>query len=210
MPVVAVTGSRSGAGKTRFIERLLDACAGAAVIKGTPEERGPGIVDDPEILRVPGTDTARFLSAGAGTVLWVRSGRETLETALGDAVRRAGPGLVIVESGAAFRVPGVFLRVFVDGGPDKPGAPDRRAAADRVVSDPFDAMDGVVRRIQEVVKMSEDRARALIRERQKDGRLSCAELFRISEEADVSKKRMGELMNELDYKVVHCQLGCFP
>ena len=56
----------------------------------------------------------------------------------------------------------------------------------------------------------EEKARELIRDRQRDGRLSCAEIFRIAEESGVPRKRVGELMNELEFKVVHCQLGCFP
>ena len=56
----------------------------------------------------------------------------------------------------------------------------------------------------------EEKARELIRDRQRDGKLSCAEIFRIAEETGISRSRAGTIMNELKVKVVKCQLGCFP
>jgi hypothetical protein len=60
------------------------------------------IIADPVILASPGKDTARFLEAGASSVLWVRSLPESLPEALGSALGRLSdaPG-VIVESTTA-------------------------------------------------------------------------------------------------------------
>ncbi|NOY54232.1 MAG: hypothetical protein GXP58_11575 [Deltaproteobacteria bacterium] len=50
----------------------------------------------------------------------------------------------------------------------------------------------------------------LIREALKDGRLSCAEAFRIAGERNISLQRVGEACNQLGIKINHCRLGCFP
>ena len=43
-----------------------------------------------------------------------------------------------------------------------------------------------------------------------DGRLPCAEAFRIAKKLKVSPRRVGDAANELDIKIANCQLGCFP
>ncbi len=43
-----------------------------------------------------------------------------------------------------------------------------------------------------------------------DGKIPCATAFQLAEELGLSRKRMGELLNELHIKIIHCQLGCFP
>jgi len=44
----------------------------------------------------------------------------------------------------------------------------------------------------------------------KDGKIACMQVFKISEEENISKKDLGEMLNELKIKVANCQLGCFP
>jgi biotin operon repressor len=42
-----------------------------------------------------------------------------------------------------------------------------------------------------------------------EGKLPCAAAFKLAEQLGISRKEMGELLNELKIKVTQCQLGCF-
>ncbi len=42
-----------------------------------------------------------------------------------------------------------------------------------------------------------------------DGKLSCAEAFRLANELSCSPKDIGSICNEKDIKINKCQLGCF-
>lgn len=48
-----------------------------------------------------------------------------------------------------------------------------------------------------------------IKRRAADGRLPCAVAFEIAEELDVPIAVVGQAANELDIRIVNCQLGCF-
>jgi molybdopterin-guanine dinucleotide biosynthesis protein len=220
MPIVAVAGLSSGVGKTHLIERLLDLFPGSSVLKATAGAHAgkPRIVTAEEELRVPGKDTWRYLEAGAGKVVWVSSGRKDLPAAIREALGQIEPGLLMVESNSALETLSPDVLIFVEGeadfaaagrGSPKESAVRIRARADFTTSEPFDNFDLIVDRIEEVIQMSEDKARKLITERAKDNRLPCAAAFKIAEETGVPKKRIGELLNEMKVKVVSCQLGCF-
>lgn len=56
--------------------------------------------------------------------------------------------------------------------------------------------------------MSED-VKARIRAAAPNGKIACAAAFRLAEELGLSRKDMGELLNELRIKIIQCQLGCF-
>ena len=43
-----------------------------------------------------------------------------------------------------------------------------------------------------------------------NGRLPCAEAFRIAKKVKVAPKEVGDAANELSIKISSCQLGCFP
>jgi hypothetical protein len=43
-----------------------------------------------------------------------------------------------------------------------------------------------------------------------NGKLPCAQAFRIASELKVSNVKVGEEANRLKIKIVSCQLGCFP
>ncbi len=43
-----------------------------------------------------------------------------------------------------------------------------------------------------------------------EGKIPCAAAFKLAEELNISRSRLGELLNELRIKIVSCQLGCFP
>ncbi len=43
-----------------------------------------------------------------------------------------------------------------------------------------------------------------------DGRLPCAQAFRIAKKLKVAPKEVGDAANQLNIKISSCQLGCFP
>lgn len=48
-----------------------------------------------------------------------------------------------------------------------------------------------------------------ILEKSKDGKVSCAICFKIAEEFGISKREMGQILNEINIRISQCQLGCF-
>ncbi len=57
--------------------------------------------------------------------------------------------------------------------------------------------------------MEKEKVISAIKQRTKEGRIPCAVCFKIAEEYNISKKELGELLNELGIKVIQCQLGLF-
>lgn len=60
--------------------------------------------------------------------------------------------------------------------------------------------------------MDEQKKQELIealRREAKEGRISCAAAFRLTEELGVSRREVGQMCDELKIKIVSCQLGCF-
>ena len=43
----------------------------------------------------------------------------------------------------------------------------------------------------------------------KEGKIPCAACFKIAEEFGVSKRELGEILNQIKIKIGQCQLGCF-
>jgi hypothetical protein len=42
-----------------------------------------------------------------------------------------------------------------------------------------------------------------------EGKIACGAAFRLADELGISRREMGELLNELKVKIIQCQLGCF-
>jgi hypothetical protein len=57
--------------------------------------------------------------------------------------------------------------------------------------------------------MTEEDVKIKIRAAAPEGKIPCAAAFRLAEELGISRKEMGNLMNELKIKIIQCQLGCF-
>jgi hypothetical protein len=57
--------------------------------------------------------------------------------------------------------------------------------------------------------MSQEDVKARIKAAAPHGKIACAVAFRLAEELDLSRKDLGELLNELKIKIIQCQLGCF-
>lgn len=43
-----------------------------------------------------------------------------------------------------------------------------------------------------------------------NGQISCKQAQTIADEAGITYKDAGDLLNELKIKIIGCQLGCFP
>ncbi|MFC2059055.1 hypothetical protein ACFLTS_05425 [Chloroflexota bacterium] len=43
-----------------------------------------------------------------------------------------------------------------------------------------------------------------------NGKLPCAQAFKIAKKHKVAPRQVGDTANKLDIKIATCQLGCFP
>jgi hypothetical protein len=57
--------------------------------------------------------------------------------------------------------------------------------------------------------MNQEEMRERIRASAPTGKIPCAAAFRLAEELGLSRKDLGEVLNELKIKIIQCQLGCF-
>jgi hypothetical protein len=57
--------------------------------------------------------------------------------------------------------------------------------------------------------MSAEDIKTRIKAAAPESKIACAAAFRLAEELGLSRKDLGELLNELRIKIMHCQLGCF-
>ena len=57
--------------------------------------------------------------------------------------------------------------------------------------------------------MTSEDMQSKIRAAVPEGQIACAAAFRLAEELGISRKEMGNLLNELKIKITNCQLGCF-
>jgi len=57
--------------------------------------------------------------------------------------------------------------------------------------------------------MSRDEIKERIRAAAPEGKIACPAAFRLAQELGLSRKELGELLNELKIKITQCQLGCF-
>ena len=57
--------------------------------------------------------------------------------------------------------------------------------------------------------MHEEEVKSRIRAAALEGKMPCAAAFRLAAELGISRKELGNLLNELKIKIIQCQLGCF-
>lgn len=57
--------------------------------------------------------------------------------------------------------------------------------------------------------MNEEELKSRIRAAAPGDKIPCAAALRLAEELGLSRKDLGELLNELRIKIIQCQLGCF-
>jgi len=57
--------------------------------------------------------------------------------------------------------------------------------------------------------MTSEDLKAKIKAAVPEGKIPCAAAFKLAQDLGLSRKEMGELLNELHIKITQCQLGCF-
>jgi len=57
--------------------------------------------------------------------------------------------------------------------------------------------------------MERDKIIKAVKELETEGRIPCAVCFQIAEEYGIPKRELGELLDELEIKVIQCQMGLF-
>ena len=57
--------------------------------------------------------------------------------------------------------------------------------------------------------MNQEELKAKIKAAAPEGRIPCAAAMNLAKELGISRKEMGELLNEIPIKIIQCQLGCF-
>lgn len=57
--------------------------------------------------------------------------------------------------------------------------------------------------------MSPEEIKARIKAAAPEGKITCSAAMSLAKELGISRKDMGELLNELRIKITQCQLGCF-
>jgi len=116
MKIVTISGASKDVGKTNLAVSIIERYKGVAAVKYSLdyEGNGLGIVTDPEVLAQPGTDTGRFLRAGANPVFWVRTNKERLGLDLKKALSLLGPdSRVVIEGNSVLKHLKPALAVFV-------------------------------------------------------------------------------------------------
>ena len=57
--------------------------------------------------------------------------------------------------------------------------------------------------------MTQEDLQDKIRAAAPEGKIPCAAAFRLADDLGISRRKMGELLNEMKIKIIQCQLGCF-
>ncbi|RJQ18635.1 MAG: hypothetical protein C4560_07015 [Nitrospiraceae bacterium] len=141
--IISVTGAHSGVGKTTLCSILLGNLKGFGAIKFTKTPMYTTVIDDPEVIRQEGKDTAVILESGAERVVWIQSPRSGLEEALDIAMgRMTGLKGVVVEGNSPADFINPHLVIFVIGGEGeiKPSAVKMGQRADAIVVNSGDSI----------------------------------------------------------------------
>lgn len=133
--MIVVGGSSKNSGKTLVASRLIQGlnitCAVKVSIGGHhfPERE---IIFHPDIIKQPGTDTARYASAGAKTVFWIDTVEENLPRALKQLTHLCeGCETVMIESNTVLFFLDPDYTIFIAGTHPKSFKPSALEAARR-------------------------------------------------------------------------------
>jgi molybdopterin-guanine dinucleotide biosynthesis protein len=119
-PIILACGAHAESGKTTVLCSLLGALRGWGALKISPVALYTSIVDDPNILSRPGSDTARYLEAGAAGVVFLRARREDVPEDFPVAFERlAGFHGVLIEGNSAIELCSPDIVIFTFGEQEK-------------------------------------------------------------------------------------------
>ncbi|GEM_PF-1028003 len=117
--VIAVGGSSKKSGKTRVASRLIQALKIDCAVKVSAGEHyfpDREIIEDPDIIRQPGTDTARYVAAGAKRVIWIDTIGANMPHAIGSLNSLCKDcETVLIESNSAIPLIRSDFTVFIAG-----------------------------------------------------------------------------------------------
>ncbi len=57
--------------------------------------------------------------------------------------------------------------------------------------------------------ISQEKLKEVVQAQARDNRITCAQLYQLSEKYEVSLEELGKIADELKLKITRCQLGCF-
>jgi putative methionine-R-sulfoxide reductase with GAF domain len=55
----------------------------------------------------------------------------------------------------------------------------------------------------------DEKIKVKIQEVSKNGKISCTAAHKVAKELEVPVRKVGKLINELNLKIIACELGCF-
>lgn len=214
---IGVCGSKSGIGKTSFIEKLIKyikkhspSKSKIVTIKYTKTSLYSSIITEPLIEE--GKDTARMKKAGADHVLWVKAKEEDLPDIvekLKERIFYLKGDITVSEGNSLVRIMQPDVIIFFKGHNNEYIKPSGKAILE--IADIIIEKDYSIEEIMtEIEKIQQKKLiYQLIKERSNEGKITCAEARKIAEELNVAYIEVGRAANELRIKIRKCELGCF-
>jgi len=230
---IGVGGSKSGVGKTTFIESLIKQIKKqkaeknkVIAVKYTKTYLYSSIITEDSIIEKEGKDTSRIKKAGADHVYWVKAGdydlpeiaerlREEILAHAGSQTCLSGrqddieKDFVIIEGNSLVRIMQPDVIIFFKGQNDDQIKPSGKALleiADIVIEGKY-SMEEVMKEIEKI--QQKKLIERLLTERSNSGKITCAEARNIAEELGIPYIEVGRVANELKIKIRKCELGCF-
>lgn len=224
--IIGIGSSKSGMGKTTFIERLirfikrLNNKISIISIKYTKTSQFANITTEANLIQEPGKDTDRMKKAGADYVYWVKASEEDLLVisnklkedilpyfrANSDKERKI---VIIFEGNSLVRVMRPDVIIFFKGKINEQIKPSGKAIldiADVVIEDEY-SMEEIMSEIEKI--QQKKLVEKLLKEKSNDEKITCTEARKIAEELKVPYIEVGRMANELKIKIRKCELGCF-
>jgi len=199
---IGVGGSKSGVGKTAFIESLIKQIKKQKTerikvfaVKYTKTSLYSSIITDDSIIEKEGKDTLRIKKAGADCVYWVKStdndlpeiaerlkGEILINTESNNEIEKH---LVIIEGNSLVRIIQPDVIIFLKGQNDDQIKPSGKAllkVADIVIEGEY-SMEEVMTEIEKT--QQKKLIEKLLTERSNSGKITCAEARKIAEELGI-------------------------
>ncbi|MCS7215243.1 MAG: molybdopterin-guanine dinucleotide biosynthesis protein MobB [Thermodesulfovibrio sp.] len=220
---VGVGSSKSGAGKTTFIENFIKFIkklykeAFVVAIKCTKTSIYSSIITESSIINTEGKDTDRMKKAGADLVYWIKARDEDLheiakklkEEILRFTQNDKKTNFVLIEGNSLVRAMLPDVIIFFKDRDEKSVKPSGEAVLKKadIVIDGNYSMEEIMREID--IMTQKKLIEKLLIEKSNNGKITCSEARKIAEELNVGYIEVGKMANELNIKIRKCELGCF-
>ena len=201
MEIIVVTGKVQAVGKSSLIMKIINNLkSGIGVIKSSIQiDLDDSLVtDDPGVLMVPGTDTARFMDSGAEKVVFLKTNYQDLGACLQSAKNLVGEReYLIIEGNSVLDYLNPDLVIYLDR-PEataKPSALKAQKRANLIIDS-----EKLSRALQK-----EDKIPFLIQAK----KVSCVQAQLIAKILGFSSRQLGKVLDQQGIKISHCQWGIF-